>query len=134
MAEKLCELRKKGGGEKGFDETVLWTNSAPTSNFATQTITLSGNMSDYDFIKVKYKSGTSVDRVGEVYTPVSLFSTQSASYYTFPVLGAGTSNYYRSVVYSSDNKILFGECYMMNSTTKANNRDIPTEIVGCKFR
>ena len=53
MAEKLCQIKKKGGKkESGFDETTLWTNNAPTSAFAAQTITLSDSIDNYDYIKI----------------------------------------------------------------------------------
>ena len=58
MAEKLCTLRGAGGGGAKQTETVLWTNSSPTSNFADQNVTLSDSMSNYDYLKFTYKKAT----------------------------------------------------------------------------
>ncbi|MCR5451961.1 MAG: hypothetical protein K6F00_04965 [Lachnospiraceae bacterium] len=53
MAQKLCQLKKKGGGS--LTETDLWTNSAPSSAWASSSITLSQSISNFTFIKIYYK-------------------------------------------------------------------------------
>lgn len=52
MAEKLCSLRKKGGK---MSETVLWTNSAPTSAFSGQNVLLSDNVNNYKYIEIQFE-------------------------------------------------------------------------------
>lgn len=40
------------GGGGGNAPTVLWTNTAPSTTFGAQTVTLSDDVSNYDFIGV----------------------------------------------------------------------------------
>ena len=47
-------LYRCGGGGGMLEETVLWTNPSPTSDFAAQTVTLSDSISNYDYIKFEY--------------------------------------------------------------------------------
>ena len=56
-----CDYANDNFETKG---TVLWTNSNPTSEFASQTITLSSN--DYDILEFYIKSGTTGSRISIV--------------------------------------------------------------------
>ena len=50
-------MTQSSGGQ--YTETSLWTNGAPTSSFASQTITLSDSMEKYSYIKFRYRNSTS---------------------------------------------------------------------------
>ena len=78
MAEKLASLKKKGGGGNtpASTETVLWTNNSPTSTFANQTVTLSDNISDYDYLCFEYRSTTgSSAKTSKVFVKTTDFIT-----------------------------------------------------------
>ena len=125
-------MKKIGGNGEQYTETVLWTNSAPTSNFAGQTVTLSDNISDYKYIAVKWRDSTSVDQVGEIILDSVNFITQASSpnFYNFPAMVSSNQSYTRAVAYSSANQIQFGTCYRLGQTTNNNAYCIPTEILG----
>ena len=134
MAEKLASLRKKGGGN--ISETVLWTNSAVTSNFTAQTVTLSGNLTDYDYIKIKYNASTTDTSSYEVIMPMSLFiyAVQGSSQAPVLVLGSynGANLPSRSAFYADTNKVKFLAGYYQGATSERNNWSIPTQIIGLK--
>ena len=52
---------------------TLWINSSPASDFATQTISLSENSMNYNFIAIEFLSGTTSNEVRDVqiFKPVS---------------------------------------------------------------
>lgn len=142
MAEKLCTLRTKGGGGGAKQvETVLWTNSNPTSSsgWTPQTITLSGNKSDYDYIKFifafNYNNPSSTINVVYPVSELSKFND-----YTRGVSCAYTSAngrfFYRVVNNgNADNTIGLMNCYQQetNNTWSINNLMlIPISIVGIK--
>lgn len=113
-------------------ETVLWTNPAPTSAFASQTITLSDGISNYKYIKLKWKNINSEDQIGESIVPVDNFTSQSPSpnYNNFSGMFTTPSSYARGWVYVSDTQITFGNCYTLAGTTQNSNYCIPLEITG----
>ena len=120
---------------KGFDQTVLWTNGSPSATFANTTVTLSDNLSNYDFVKIKWKSTTSVNQIGEIIVPVSVFASQASApnYYNTFSLGATASNYFRPVIYASDTTMTFGNSIMIRTNTTNNDYNIVTEVIGLKF-
>ena len=137
MAEKLCGLRKKSGG--GLKETVLWTNSAPTSTFAGQTVTLSSDIDNFDYIKVNYRYITSSTVEYSVLASVSELKTYSGNgtgRLAMSEVSGGGYFVYRPVTYSSNTALAIGGCGYVNGTTFTTNNGlcIPTSIVGCKFR
>lgn len=113
-------------------ETVLWTNSAPTSAFASQNVTLSDGMSNYKYLKLKWKNINSGDQIGELIVPVDNFKSQSVSpnYNNFSGMFTTASSYARGWVYLSDTQITFGNCYTLAGTTQNSNYCIPLEITG----
>lgn len=137
MAEKLCELKKKGGGGGGKQtETVLWTNSAPTSSFASQSVTLSDNINNYDYLKFTIAFSTSVADSSSTIISVSDFKKMTSSASTgHPVGFVGgryTNIYSRAVYYTDDTTVNFGSNYQQGASTVANTNIIPIQIVGIK--
>lgn len=134
MSETLCTLRGTGGGGAKYTETSLWTNPSPSATFANTTVTLSDNLSNYDFVKIKWKSTTSVNQIGEIILPVDNFASQASApnYYNTFSLGATTSNYFRPVIYASDTTMTFGNSIMIRTNTTNNNYNIVTEVIGLK--
>lgn len=138
MSEKLCELKKKGGGGGGkVVETVLWTNPSPSSNFSAQTVTLSDSISNYDYIKFVYGLSTSIAGGNSVVIPVSDF--KQAVYpqvNNMPIYELGayntTTTVVRGVMYASDTTVRFSPANNIAQTGSADNRAIPTAIIGIK--
>lgn len=141
MAEKLCELRKKGGGGGKQTETVLWTNPNPTSSsgFAGQQITLSDDVDNYDYIgitwaySISYTSSEyceeSIYRVSDLKKAVISSSVRKV----IPAMASGMSNvYHRVFYYISNTKLQFIDCYQSGTSTATNTQTIPIQVVGIK--
>ena len=128
MSEKLCELRKKGGGGR-YTETSLWTNQSPSSSFATQTVTLSTGLSNYKYVmfKVAYATNT-LNQTWNLIAKVTDFisATQSNSVPNYILAERNTSGTmrYRSAYYVSDTSIKF------DTATGSDANLIPLEILG----
>lgn len=136
MAEKLCTLRTKGGGGAKQTETVLWTNSAPTSSFAKQDVTLSDDINSYDYLKFTYRVTTSAADFLNYIISVSDFkkSVESTSSHHC-VLGLSTDDsvaHTRRVYYKTDTTVNFNNAYQLNAAASNNATVIPTSIIGIK--
>ena len=138
MAEKLCELRKKGGGGGKYTETSLWTNSAPTSSFSAQAVTLSQSMADFKYLKIKVAPSTT-STSGRYFEDIVLVSelqrTQSSVQEGVRdrlVLGFArtTYDYERPYYYASNTSIYFMATAQAGTNTTNNSRNIPLEILG----
>lgn len=129
-------LYRCGGGSEVYQETSLWTNSSPTSSFAAQTVTLSDDVDNYDFIKVVMRASTSDATIISETIPVAQFkqSSESAASGVRGGLSARVSSKtcVRSFYYSDDTTIGFTAGYQLNSTTANSSSCIPTEILGIK--
>lgn len=140
MAEKLCELKKKGGGGGKYTETSLWTNPSPTSDFAGgQNVTLSDSISNYKYIKINFAYAASYN-TGKCNTSI-VISTDDFKDMTYntndrrngvSLSCQNTSNtaYSRMAIYISDTTVRFGTCYQVPTNTTANANCIPLEILG----
>ena len=139
MAEKLCELRKKGGGGGRYNETSLWTNPSPTSDFAGQEVTLSDSIENYKYIKINFAYATSYN-TGKCNTSV-VFSVDDFKNMTYSTndrhnIGAlsvqnqSNTAYNRILFYVSNTAVRFGTCYQQGTNTASNANSIPLEILG----
>ena len=138
MAKQLCELKKKGGGGE-FKETVLWTNSSPTSNFNAQVITLTGgNISNYDYIQIKWRFSTTTSTEGNGVIVKKddfvnmLYNAQSPRFAIGVYFTSSDKSYFRGVYYSSDTKIGFNNTYGLGDSSANNLNIIPLQIIGLK--
>lgn len=136
MSEKLCTLRKSGGGK--MKETVLWTNPNTTVGFASSNINLSDNISKYKFISIKAQVNTNISNALDYYfdttdvvnaTPSSTYPKIYIGYYT------NSTFFYRVGYYQDDTHLSIADClYNRSNTTAAtgNNAVIPVSISGWK--
>lgn len=128
---------KTGGGGGALSETVLWTNPSPTSNFATQTVTLSQSIENFDYIKFVHRISTSASNSGETIYSVSTFKTSSNSVAIQPVIAARTGgNGYpvRRIRYVSDTTVSFLSTNNAGSGASYNDAYcIPLSIIGIKL-
>lgn len=137
MAEKLCELRKKGGGGGAEQvETVLWTNPSPSSTFAAQTVTLSESIDNFDYIAISYCQSTSYPIPSKIIYSVSDFKKSIQTATNDPIVGlcvSDTSNSYgRKAYYVNSTTIGFTLGYRWNSAYSTNNAANPISIIGIK--
>lgn len=115
------ELPKSGGGTAKFYENtgskieLIWTNSAPTSNFSAQTL----NFSDtYDYYVITIRISTGYGVCLSVMLPAGKIESIGGTY--------GRTDYYRSVT-TYTNKMTFGA-----GNSNDNSRVIPYLIFGIK--
>lgn len=114
----------------------LWENESPTSNFATQDVTLSGD--DYDYLICFFrhakanpymKSVTFLKGWGGIMDVAWDYSPGQGTYYI--------AEYYRGMARVSDTKYTIGDCYVRynSGTTIATDNTylIPVYIYGGKF-
>lgn len=137
MAEKLCTLRKSGGGK--MKETVLWTNPSPTSDFAGATLTLSDNISHYKYIGIVgvYSKNATTDTLETIYSTDEIVNATSGN--TCPCLciaGYRSNTYYfRHGWYISDTTINFTNarsCTTSTAPSTVNGAMIPISVKGYK--
>lgn len=135
MAEKLCTLRGAGGGGAKQTETVLWTNSSPTSNFADQNVTLSDSMSNYDYLKFTYKKATNnATSTSAVFSVSDVKNFADESVYG-QIGGESATDWYmsRMLWYVSDTSVKISTAWGLNRANSANNSYIiPLSIIGIK--
>ena len=135
MSEKLCTLRTKGGGGGKQTETVLWTNSSPTSNFADQNVTLSDSMSNYDYLKFTYKKATNnAASTSAVFSVSDVKNFADESLYG-QIGGESATDWYmsRMIWYVSDTSVKISTAWGLNRANSANNAYIiPLSIIGIK--
>lgn len=130
MSEVLASLKKKGGG---ITEKSLWTNNAPSAAYSSDTVTLSENLDNYDYVKVKFRRSTGASTEYEVWT----IPTVSSDNKFLMNLAIRISNdfYARSVSHYVNNTILFGSTikfFTSGSVSTANSYCIPLEVIGVK--
>jgi hypothetical protein len=135
MAEKLCELRKKGGGGGKYTETSLWTNPSPTSEFSGGNVTLSDSLSNYKYIKIKTRVSTTIATTWSTIYLVDDFKTfaqNSTPSGCGHIASMNTSNTRRSrgVVYVNDTTVNYKVVYEDGTPTQNNTNTIPVEILG----
>ena len=129
MGEKLCALRKIGGGT--LKETILWTNPSPTSTFARQTINLSQDINNFDYLKIKALGSTTNNLEISIYISVDDFKKGgSTGSVAGPALyGANTGGTARRAIYYSSSTTILVD-YAEGGNTQYNNIAIPLQIIG----
>ena len=137
MAEKLCTLRKCGGGK--MKETVLWTNPSPTSDFAGVVVDLSDNISHYKYIGIvgAYSKNSNSNTLECIYPADQLPNATSGAAYPVMSIAGYRSNtfYFRLINYSSDTKIAISSGRSFTSSTAPSTNNgvmIPLTIKGYK--
>lgn len=121
-------------------ETTLWTNSSPSSNYASDTVTLSSDIDNFDYIEVEFKSHKSQSSTQKTLMSVADFKLAKnsgfASQYTPRLAIGGSYNNnatvaLRGVAYESDTQLIFGTCRA--GTTTKNDYAIPVRVIGVSW-
>lgn len=130
----MAYFRTGGGG--ALNETVLWTNSSPTSSMATSTTrTISGNFSDYKQVKISWRLAINNAKTNFIIVPIDEFKEmRNDNGYNEIFLGARGSSavYMRDVFYMNDTTFGNGSCFQRGTSTQNNAFCIITEISGLK--
>ena len=141
----MAFIRCLSGNSQKFKETVLWTNPDPTSDFETQTITLSDDMTNYDFLRIEGKAhkNDTVDTLEVYAVPTYLFTCSLSKSNLAGGCALGSSSgsgstgarHARAMNASSSTptKMTFGAQYSLATTTSNNAWEIPTRVVGIKY-
>lgn len=113
-------------------ETILWTNSAPTSAFAAQNVTLSDDINNYKYIKISFRVSTSNSETSSVIMSVEDLKNTDVFDSTGLTYGSMSGNGYkvRDYYYVNNTSISFTSGYQINYVNTDNNSCIPVEITG----
>lgn len=127
-----CFLAKSGG--VSMKETLLWTNSNPTSNFEESTIALNEPYTNFKFIKIEYRVSTSDGTsISAIFSKEDVAKSTTAN--NTPVIGlcSRTSAPFARMVYQiSTNQIKFSRCKNLDNASADASKVIPTNIYGIK--
>lgn len=127
MSEKLCALRKIGGG---MSEKVLWTNPNPTSTQTDGTQpTLSESISNYKYIKLVARMSTTNATTFSALMSVDEFKLTSSNGTRF---GMSVPSYGRIMRYLSDTKINISRAFMNGENGEDNKQVIIYQVIGLK--
>lgn len=119
-------------------EETLWTNSASTSSFAEQTITLNSGkkFSGHTYIKITWKYATTDSTSSSILIPLASLQTSGTATGTneiaFGVRGS-SANLVRLIRYTSDTQLFIAKAAQLSGTSTNNNNVIPTSITGITF-
>ena len=128
MSEKLCALKKIGGGT--LKETTLWTNPSPTSSMSASTQpNLSDSISNYTFIKFTARVSTSDATSFSAIMSVEDFKSTENTDIRFSM---ATLNYVRILRYMSNTKLNISGASSVGGTSTDNTKIIITQILGMK--
>lgn len=129
------ELPNGGGGGGGLTITKLWENSSPSASFAGQTITLSDDVENYDFIGVICAASSTNADGRRRFMPIVMIPTSSlmGASITFSVY----RNYRRNITAMSGKTATFDNCvyyatYGTDTGTSHNTAIIPRIVIGFK--
>lgn len=103
---------------------ILWTNSNPTNDFASQNILLSS--SDYDVLEVFYRSDIS-GGVGFSAKCLKGYGTQCVFNSNI-----STNMWVRRITRNSDTSFSATNCVKVNDNSTSNSQCVPLYIVGYK--
>ena len=148
MSEKLCTLRKIGGGTE-LKETVLWTNPSPTSSFSNRNrINLNQSVVGFNYIGVYFRASTTQADETLVLCPINMYMTnysEPTDYKKTPnkfypiwcgIAGNSATSpcYQRGAAGSSDTTIKFtvAQATEMANPPENNSYLIPIKVVGLK--
>lgn len=135
MAQTLCQLKKKGGGKMA--ETILWTNSAPTSAQSAQDVTLSQGIDNFKYIKFVARNQTTNANSIEVIYPIANVqaSSQTVNHMVIAVAGIPDSTSFihvRRVYYKSNTVLSIENTLTLGGSGTFNDNEIITQIIGLK--
>ena len=121
-------------GGSNFKKVELWTNSAPSSNFAAQTIS-DVDVSTYDAIEVGYKASTTSS---ETASAIYYIDELEKAFDSFPkprftLAARDVSSFLARTISVSSNNVVFGSGEVGATDSGHDNYIIPLTISGINF-
>lgn len=122
------------GASTGLKETVLWTNSTPTSAQNGGSITMSDNMSNYDMIKLTFRTSTTSADGYSIYCDDITKAVTNGTRLSCDVFNTGNNGLYsRGITYTDDTTLNITYAGRVDATGSDNNLAILTEVAGVKI-
>lgn len=127
---------RSGGGSA--TETVLWTNGSPTSSFASQTVTLSQTIENFDYIKIVFRKSTTDADEGILILPTKTVKeslNNTANTYRCCIgMRIGSATYVRVIFVNSGvyDAIGIDSAARLSASGTSNTSAIPLQIIGIK--
>lgn len=118
---------------QGETVTPLWTNSNPSSSFASQTITLSQSADNFQKLRIEaYRTGGDSYTIDFDISDPSIFLNGDLSRFSISAISSGTSYTYVRYAYFNGayNKIYWSTGYRTASTSTSANICKPSAIYG----
>jgi hypothetical protein len=117
-----------------YTETLLWENSSPTSQFTSDSLTLSDNIKNYDYLKVYWRFSTTDNTTNFIIVNVNEFLQTEVIPTDRPAISCSTSEttYGRIVRYNSDTTVYISQCAKWWYNTTVNTYCIPIKVTGIK--
>lgn len=131
MSEKLCKLRKCGGGGN-MTEVVLWSNPNPTAQMSNPTLTMSENITNYDYVRIYWRISTTDSTESSIIVASGDISPDAVNNNTISFNSrAGGYNFGRMLfVDSTPDSIIITTAVRRGQTNLDNTMAIPTKICG----
>ncbi len=128
----LNEISGLVGSIGGDNETVLWENSNPSASFGNQNITLAGNISQYERMRIYYRPTSDLTEVHWLDYEITAGTSSSASGRFGPIVWDGSNNYARSICFngSNINQLIVDNAQQMGGTGTSNNLIVPLRVCG----
>ena len=121
--------------------TKLWENSDPDAAFASQTVTLSQSIANFQYIEIEWQNRYSTVTTVSHYEPSVIVRLadfrETANESDHPGVGLyyrhGGALFCRGVNYVSNTQVLFREAYRLNVAGTSTGIIIPLRIYGLSF-
>ena len=135
MSEKLCALRKIGGGTE-LKETVLWTNPNPSSSMNDTALTLSQSMDNFDYLQFDYRITTGDPNPMSIMISVEDFKLCKYAYKNnflgFAAYSEQGKAFCRPIEYQSLTSVYVRAAKLLSSPESNGSMCVPTQIIGLK--
>lgn len=121
------------------ESTQLWANSSPTSNYTSETVTLSQSMTNFDYLLFNFRVSTTVGTPIKFIVDVSEFkewvkgSYPSVEFRASLKNTSSANNASRGVQYVSNTSVYITSNQYVNSSGTAPSWMIPVSIQGLKL-
>lgn len=118
-----------------MSETTLWTNPNPTSSFASQPITLSQDVNNFDYIKISYRGGISNDNSMSIIVSIADYNkadSASTNKVGIAIAGTNSGDLRTRVMFTNGNTSIYPGDARTPTGSIDNNKAIPIKISGLK--
>lgn len=114
---------------------MLWTNPSPTASFASQTVNLSDNITNYKMLKFTFRHSNTVSDEVSVITEINDLKQYGSAVGKNCTAGVSRTAYgfmSRRLYYVSDTSVSFANAMQINGSNQNNTDCIPIKVTGLK--